>query len=471
MATGSDGNARVDSGEVQPNYRSMMATDRSNRASNGRDPAVAALLSFVWPGLGQAYRGVPRRAAMFALPPLAAVVVVVALVALLGGPVFVAYLVAPQWAALATLLIIAAALWWAWAILDAGRPQSRASLVASIALLSLVILGAGYAGSVVWSLYQAGVTISQPIHGPTPTPDPSASASPSPSPTHSAPPLNTSGRVTILFLGRDAGSGGRQLTDTIQVASFDARSGEIVMISVPRDTGQLPLYNGGTWNDKINALMAYADKHPDEFPDGGIGTLKRQIEYIIGIPIDYYATVDFGGFERLVDMVGGVDVVLERAIRDRTYSSSPTEQGFFMEPGEHHLEGATALKYVRSRHGPGNSDFQRARRQQQVLLALRHKIDDPSVLANLPSIVGAAAQMVRTDVPLDRLPDIVALLQKSTAAGSDTYVLQPRAYAEVIPRSEIGNIYMTRLKMDAVAELSIRLFGDESRYAPLDPES
>ena len=267
----------------------------------------------------------------------------------------------------------------------------------------------------------------------------------------------------MLFLGADLGRGveGR-LTDTIQVASFDQRSGRIVMISVPRDTGQLPLYNGGTWNRKINELLTYAAEHPDEFPDGGLGTLERQLEYIIGIPIDYYAAVDFSGFERLVDMVGGVDVTLERPIADASYGGG---RGFFMEPGEHHLDGETALAFVRSRRGPGNSDFQRARRQQQVLLALRHKVNDPFVLANLPSIVDAASQMVRTNAPLDRLPQIVQVLQASSGAGAETYVLQPRRFAEVIPRSEIGRVYMTRLKMDAVAELSIELFGDDSRYA------
>jgi hypothetical protein len=87
------------------------------------------------------------------------------------------------------------------------------------------------------------------------------------------------------------------------------------------------------------------------------------------------------------------------------------------------------------------------------------------VLANLPTVIDIASEYVRTDVPLDRLPEIIALLQASTAASVDRYVLQPRLYAEVIPREEIGRVYMTRLKMDAVAELSIRLFGEESRYA------
>jgi LCP family protein required for cell wall assembly len=443
---------------------------RSVGTRKRRDPAVATLLSFAWPGLGQAYRGAPRRAAVFALPPLAAVVVLVALVVRLGVPVFAAYLAVPQWSAVAITLVIAAALWWAWAILDAGRPPSRASRVASLALLSLVILGAGWAGSVVWSLYQAGERIGQPGSTASPTPGqstPGGTAGPTPRPTPSPSPTpDLTGRVTVLLLGWDLGRGIEgQLTDTIQVASFDPATGHIAVISLPRDTGQLPLYSGGTWPQKINALMAYAERHPDEFPDGGLGTLERQLEYIIGIPIDYYAAVDFAGFEQLVDLVGGVDVTLDRPIADDTYGWGPNRpRGFFLEPGDHHLDGRTALAYVRSRHGPGNSDWQRARRQQQVLLELRHKIEDPRVLARLPELVDAVSRMVRTNAPIGQVPQIVSILQASTAADADTVVLRPREYAEVVPRSEIGQVYMTRLKMDAVADLSVRLFGESSRY-------
>jgi len=429
---------------------------------------VATLLSFAWPGLGQAYRRRRRAAVGFAVLPTLVLGSVALLGLVLGLPVFAVYLLNPFYSALAGLAVVALAVWWAAAILDAGRPHTRASTLTAIVLVALVALAYGWAGAVVWSLYQAGVRISQPIAEVTPTPVPTGPSSPAPtvSGQPTAPPVDPPARVTILFVGRDSGSGpdsGR--TDTLQVASLDTRSGELVMISVPRDTGQMPLYNGGTWDQKINALMSAAQRQPERFPDGGIGTLVRQIEYIVGIPIDYYATIDFRGFVRLVDMVGGVDVVLDRPIRDATYWHDPQTRGFFMEPGEHHLDGATALAYVRSRHGPGNSDFQRARRQQQVLLALRDKIDDPGVLANLPAIIDAASAMVRSDVSLNRLPEIVGLLQTSADAEVDTYVLQPRKYAEVVPRSEIGNVYMIRLKMDAVAELSIELFGDESRYA------
>jgi polyisoprenyl-teichoic acid--peptidoglycan teichoic acid transferase len=436
------------------------------------------LLSLAWPGLGQAYRGEGRRGLRFAMLPLLALLAVGVLVVLLGPAVFVAYLLVPAYAALAGLAVLAAALWWAWAILDAGRVRTNGTVLAGVAMLAVVGLAAGWAGSVVLSLYQAGQGISRPIASPSPSPTasglptiaptgplgptlPPTDPPPSPSP---SPQLG--GRITVLFLGWDLGRGVEgQLTDTIQVASFDPDTGQIAVISLPRDTGQLPLYGGGTWPRKVNELMAYAEAHPDEFPDGGLGTLERELEYIIGIPIDYYAAIDFDGFREIVDLVGGVDVVLDRPIADHTYGWGPDRpRGFFLEPGEHHLDGRTALAYARSRKGPGNNDWQRARRQQQILLALRHKVNDPAILARLPELVEAVSRMVRTNAPIEQVPQIVSILQQSTGADAQTYVLKPPGYAKVIPRSEIGRVYMTRLKMDVVAELSVELFGEESRY-------
>jgi LCP family protein required for cell wall assembly len=432
-------------------------------------PALAALLSLVWPGLGQAYQGHPRRALVLAVPPLLIALSLGALALLLGPPVLVVHLLVPVYAAAAVLLILLLAGWWALAVIDSGRPHSGASAVVSVMAVAVIGLAGGWAASVVFSLYDAGQQIARPVETPQPTPAPSlAPGQPTPTSTPTGAPTPTpdpNARITVLFLGSDMGRGPEgQLTDTIQIASFDPRSGQIAMISVPRDTAQMPMYDGRTWDRKINELASYAAKHPDEFPDGA-QTLELQLEYLIGIPIDYYAVVSFDGFRTVVDAVGGVEVTLDRPIADASYSRGPGQpRGFFMEPGDHHLDGSTALAYVRSRHGPGNSDYQRARRQQQVLLAMRQKINDPLVLANLPSIVEAASRMVRTNAPLERVPQIVSILQASTQAQAETYVLRPPQFAEVIPREEVGRVFMTRLKMDAVADLSIRLFGEESRY-------
>jgi LCP family protein required for cell wall assembly len=225
-------------------------------------------------------------------------------------------------------------------------------------------------------------------------------------------------RVTVLLVGVDnTHAAERGLTDTLIVASFDPISHSLTMISIPRDTARLPMYMGGEFSGRVNNLMRTAARNPELYPDGAMGTLVNELSYIVGVPIDYYAQIDIAGFTALVDMVGGVDVVLDTPIQDATYQFSPTETGFYLDAGPHHLDGKLATAYARSRHGPGNSDYERARRQQQILLALRTKFNDPRLMANLPGLLYVLSNIVRTDAPLDRLPDIVSIaLSRSSSA-------------------------------------------------------
>jgi LCP family protein required for cell wall assembly len=462
----------------------------SDQPQRSVSPAIAALLSFVFPGLGQAYAGDRRSARIHALPAAVVLAVVVLLVVVLRPTVVLLFLFQPLNALVAAALIVGLGVWRALSIAHASRLDSRPARArrslgsagpAAVLLIGLVVVTHAWAVDVVWSVFEAGGQISRDdapdrtgaaagtagsgcpsVSSTTPgTATPSPSIAPTPAPQD---------RVTILFLGRDGGSASEDhLIDSLQVVSYNPRNGQLVFISLPRDSSHLPLYSGGTWPARINALMSCAEAQPDAFPDGGLGTLRREVEYIVGIPIHYHALVEHAGFVQLVDAVGGIDIVLDREIDDDWYWQDGRQTGFHMQPGQHHLDGLTALAYSRSRHGPGGSDFRRARRQQQVLLALRDRLNDPTVLANLPTVIDIAAQYVRTDVPLDRLPEIVTLIQSTTDANIERYVLQPGPYADQIPREEIGGTYMTRLKMDAVAELSVQLFGEESRYFGAQP--
>ena len=441
-----------------------------------RSPSWAAVLSFVFPGLGQLYRGRRWSALAYALP--VALILLGLAVAAAGGLERLALrMLNPPVALTATALVGILGLWRIVSIFDARRrtaadaPErdSRRSLLIA-ALLAVLVLGVhGYAGYYAFSFYRAGEQIQEPLIGAQPSPAPTPMetgpvATPHPDATPGPTPPPPSDMVNVLFVGIDRGTRINTNTDTMLLASFNPLTKRIAMISLPRDTAQVPLYNGGTWNRKINTLYHYAESNPDEFPDGGMGTLVREFEYLVGGPIDYYASIEMAGFWGMIDKVGGVDVVLERPINDPVYTYHE-KQGFYLEAGPHHLDGATALAYVRSRHGPGGSDFERARRQQQVLLALRERLRDPGVLLNLPSLLDAAGEFVRTDVPLDRLPELLDIIQASQGAEVEHIVLGPRTYAEQIPMSEFGGLYGLRLKMDEVAALSISLFGDESRYA------
>ncbi|HYI21972.1 MAG TPA: LCP family protein, partial [Candidatus Limnocylindrales bacterium] len=273
-------------------------------------------------------------------------------------------------------------------------------------------------------------------------------------------------RVTVLLVGVDnTHAAERGLTDTLIVASFDPVNHSLSMISMPRDTARLPFYSGGEFRPRINNLLQTAARNPEQYPDGAMETLVNEMSYIVGVPIDYYAQIDIAGFTALVDMVGGVDVTLDAPIVDATYQFSPTETGFFLPAGTHHLDGKLATAYARSRHGPGNSDYERARRQQQILLALRTKLNDPRLMTNLPGVLYVLSNIVRTDAPLDRLPDIVSIALASATAEPTRVVLSPPRYAERAFNAGGEATSMTQLRMDAVAELSIQLFGNDSRYA------
>ncbi len=236
------------------------------------------------------------------------------------------------------------------------------------------------------------------------------------------------------------------------------------MISLPRDIANFELYDGRTFTGKINSLMTWARNHPKEFPDGPFPTLMNEIGYLIGVPIHYYAALDLQGFRRMVDEVGGVTVDNPRAINDPRYEWLDGTWGFSLPAGTVNLDGREALAYARSRQGAGDSDFSRARRQQQLLVALRNKLTKPEMLTNLPGIINVAGDTIRTNIPAGRLDDLIKLGRKIKGADIERYVLGP-PYSSHPPNAETGGFYTLKLDMSKMAKLSRQLFGDDSRYA------
>ena len=126
-------------------------------------------------------------------------------------------------------------------------------------------------------------------------------------------------------------------------------------------------------------------------------TLEKEIGFLVGIPIDYYAAVDLEGFRDMVDAVGGVDIDNPRAVDDPF-------TGTEMPAGPVHLDGHNALKYVRSREGVGDSDYTRAGRQQLVLVALERKVASPAVLPKLSALISQAGKIDRHRLPAQERP-------------------------------------------------------------------
>jgi LCP family protein required for cell wall assembly len=237
------------------------------------------------------------------------------------------------------------------------------------------------------------------------------------------------------------------------------------MVSFPRDIARFQEPDGSVFRGKINSLMTYAGSHPKEYPNGGLSTLVDEVGYLLGVPIHYYASVDLEGFSKLIDAVGGVTVDNPKAINDPGYGGWTNGHpiGFHLSAGPHHLDGQTALAYARSRKGAGDNDFTRARRQQQILLALRARLTDPAILPQLPSIIDAASRTIRTNFPQDRVAEMLDVGSKITNDDAVRRVVLGPPYAKNAPPGTPGG-YQLILDMDRLAKLSIDLFGADSRY-------
>ena len=461
----------------------------------------ATLLSFLWPGLGQWYLGRRVAALLFALPALLIILAFVSL-ARDGLESLAGRLFDPPVALTIMGGILVLALWRLLSMADAwliGRQRERTHEqgltsagpvpsggrhLAAVAVLAIivVVIHAVPAG-VAFKFYEAGSEIFQPDGGvaappptspggapseiPGPTIDPALSPDPGgspplPTPIPTIPPdVTDDGLVNVLFVGTDAlprRPADHRLADSITLASFDPEDGTIDMVSIPRNVSRFPQYWGGFYEAKINTLISNVQADPAGYPDGPIETFVEQISYLVGVDIDYYATADIPGFQRLVDAVGGIDVEVTEPIADPAFP-------LYLDIGQHHLDGATAMMYVRSRKGPGGSNEQRSYRQQQVLLELRRKLSDPAMLPRLPEVLDAMADTVRTNLPPGRLGETLRLAQQASEAEISQVFLGPETYAREVPGSETDLEFAVELRMDAVADYSLGLWGDASYYS------
>ncbi len=202
-------------------------------------------------------------------------------------------------------------------------------------------------------------------------------------------PPQTSQYRTFLFLGMGgAGHPGGALTDSIQVVILNPETKAVSLISVPRD---LYLKVNGCGYHKINTMYWCGER----LGEGGGEFAKKLVGEILGLRIDYYVKMDFSGFRDLVDLLGGVDVYVEKNFSDRVV-------GLYLTKGWHHLDGETALRYVRTRYT--DSDFDRSRRQQQVILALKKKLLSAGFYLNPYKIyrfIKILSSHLRTDIPYE----------------------------------------------------------------------
>lgn len=216
-------------------------------------------------------------------------------------------------------------------------------------------------------------------------------------------------RINVLMLGMGGiGHEGPFLTDTNIIASIKPSTGEIAMISVPRDM-YVPIPGYG-WQ-KIN----HANSFGETYQDGQGGELASQtIEQIFDMPIHYYVRVDFSGFEKIIDDLGGIEVDVQRSFIDKEYPAPEFKyQVVSFDKGVQEMDGDTALKFVRSRHGNNGegSDFARTKRQQQVIIAIKDKAVSASTLLN-PAKINKVLKSLDNSISTNLTADEIIYLSK-----------------------------------------------------------
>ena len=261
----------------------------------------------------------------------------------------------------------------------------------------------------------------------------------------------TDNRVNILLLGIGGGShDGPNLTDTIIMVSLDPKNDKVTLVSVPRDLWFPDI------NQKINA--AYQIGLSSKKSSGGLILAEAAVGKVTGQSIDYAVRLDFSGFVKAVDEVGGLDINVDTAFDDYQYpvdgqedatcGHTPTElqtmvndsadqavidfpcryKHLHFDKGLNHMDGETTLEYVRSRHGTSgeDSDFARSKRQEKVINAFKAKIFSAQTLLNLPKMLNlynTLKSSIDMNIPQSEFDDFIRLAEKMRGAKIQSVVI------------------------------------------------
>ncbi|CAN5636565.1 hypothetical protein BH23CHL7_BH23CHL7_00390 [soil metagenome] len=271
------------------------------------------------------------------------------------------------------------------------------------------------------------------------------------------------GRLTILLLGSDARGGGVARTDTIMVASLRGKS--ISVVSIPRDMARIPNPAGGTFGGKVNGILGTLARGKPT--DQALAEFTKVIENLLRVEIDYYALIKFNGFEALVKAVEPIPIRINRAVRDTAFWDDPKKPSgvyfpvsdsydlYAMQPGGSLCNGEwksqaepiasqyrchRALPFARSRKGKSNSDFIRARRQQDLVLAAVKRVIQRGAGSALSSLVKGAneqtgGRQLWTNVPLTAANALELYDRLEGASVAFQTVFSPPRYGKGVPGS------------------------------------
>ena len=218
-------------------------------------------------------------------------------------------------------------------------------------------------------------------------------------------------KATIMIMGVDEREGDVGRSDTLMVATIDPVRNETSLLSIPRDTRVAIPRNG---YDKINAAYAY----------GGEKLTQRTVEDFLGVRIDHYVIINTHAFQKIVDAIGGIDIDVEKRM---DYEDPWDDDGGLiidLRPGLQHMDGKTAVTYVRYRDEEG--DIGRVKRQQKFMRACVDAVTTPAILPRLPAIISSVIDSVKTDLSVRQMLEFIGTLKESQAKGLRTEMVPGR---------------------------------------------
>ena len=231
--------------------------------------------------------------------------------------------------------------------------------------------------------------------------------------------LTAKDKSTIMIMGVDTRDDDVGRSDTLMIAAVDPKRDQASLLSIPRDT-RVKIAGHG-W-DKINAAYAYGSSKSGVL--GGEKLAQRTVEDFLGVNIDHYVVIDTHAFQKIIDALGGIDIDVEK----RMYYEDPWDDDgglvIDLKPGMQHMDGKTAVTYVRYRDEEG--DIGRIKRQQKFMKACMEKVTSPSIIPKLPTVIKEVMGSVKTDLSFRQLLEFAGTLKEAQKNGLKTDMVPGR---------------------------------------------
>jgi LCP family protein required for cell wall assembly len=364
---------------------------------------------------------------------------------------------------------------------DPSRPRSKKWRVFQVSLVLLLLIGTATGIIVVPRLYRTYTAVKSVTNQTLPQVQTTEQVIPTPTPL----PNDLAGldHLNLLLLGSDTDSkfeGGRVLTQTDIVVRIDFAHHHVTMLSLPRDLW-VPTDEGWCCAklDEISLAETDGATTPLDAKLHGFAHTIATIEQDFHIPINAYAWIGLDGFVKVIDTIGGIDIDVLHPVVDDTYPSDTTNpntpysyERIYIPPGPQHLDGKTALAYVRSRHGDLLEDVGRTARQQELLLALKQKLDNPDVFTHLDEVAADLQGSVLTSLSIRQVLEL-ANFARGLSAQDFTQMalgLPDYGYGETINSYE-GVIWVEEPLWGAISQTIKQIFPESIPSKPVSLQS